>query len=333
MRMSFHYFTTKALCVRAGFSTAEAQVIAYACQYVDDAQEHEEIRILGLPEPFYERMGRDSLDPTCTAHKGIENILYNFDGVRRKVLLPFHFMPTGWNAAHTKFNYLAKAESPPARDLVRLALQKLRSTPPESEFRELELIRLGIALHTYEDTFAHQNFSARNNRMENGASEILIRVNKRVRHLQAIFYLTGFLGYSIGHGLLGTFPDRFNTRISYLNGRNKEVSINTTPRFRVACKRVYYLLREYTLAPDNWKEEWKRLRNCLKWDQSRKTDIKKTFSAHYPEIDFSYTASAWKRQALKLYVPGSYVFKGDMKWLNFHRASWDQRQYVLSFLP
>ncbi|MBW6514130.1 MAG: hypothetical protein K0B87_05180 [Candidatus Syntrophosphaera sp.] len=333
MNIAYHYFATKTLAVLAGFSEPEAHIIAYACQYVDEAQESEPITIYGLPEPSFERMKKDELDPTCTGHKGLLNILYNFDDVRRKVLLPFHFMPAGWNAAHTSFNYLTKAESPPALELVRLALQKLRTTAAGSPFRDLELIRLGVALHTYEDTFAHQNFSARNSKQDNAVKNPQIRVNGRVRKLPAIFVITGFLGYSIGHGLIGTFPDRFNTRINYFDGRGKSVSVNTSTRFKTASRQVYSLLREYTQAPDDWDQIWPRYKHCQNRDQSSRSEIRKTFSTVYPEIDYQYHSLSWRHRAIKPYQPGTYVFNGDLKWIHFHHAAWDQRQYVLSFLP
>jgi len=95
MNIGFHYYMTKTLAIKAGFSPKDAEVIAYACQYVDDATDHQIMTVKDMPEPLYERMYKDYFDPTCTSHKGISNILYNFRNIRNKVLLPYHFIPDG----------------------------------------------------------------------------------------------------------------------------------------------------------------------------------------------------------------------------------------------
>ena len=46
----FHYYLTKVLSITAGFAEKDAQTIAYACQYVDDANEINKRKIFGLPE-------------------------------------------------------------------------------------------------------------------------------------------------------------------------------------------------------------------------------------------------------------------------------------------
>ena len=50
MLKEFHYYLTKILSITAGFAEDDAQTIAYACQYVDDANEINKRKILGLPD-------------------------------------------------------------------------------------------------------------------------------------------------------------------------------------------------------------------------------------------------------------------------------------------
>lgn len=333
MNIGFHYFATKTLAVKAGFSAEEAQLIAYSCQYVDDAVEHKKITIQGLPDPLYERMSKDELDPTCTAHKGVQNVLFNRADIREKILLPFHFIPAGWDTDHSQYNYVTSPEAPKAVELVRHALEKLRSAPAGNSFRQIALIRLGIALHSYEDTFAHQRFSSLNNKSENGVSKVRILSNNRKESIPMFIRIKGLLGFRIGHGLLSTFPDRFMTEIIYLDGRRKQVEINTNKRFELSARKTYNLLREYTGQPDEWEDFVPQLMESLQRNNRTIKDWHNTFSALFPDIEYHYGEKTWLGEAIKRDRRRRGIFAGDMKWLNFHQASYEQRLYMMATIP
>jgi hypothetical protein len=67
MEQDFHYYTIYHLSVLAGFSKSDAQTIAYASQYVDDATESEPIR------PFEDQY----FDTARTAHYNLEGFTWN----------------------------------------------------------------------------------------------------------------------------------------------------------------------------------------------------------------------------------------------------------------
>ena len=325
MNIGFHYYVTKTVAVRAGFSPREAQLIAYACQYVDDAQEHVKMRVLGMPEPTYERMGRNWFDPTCTSHKGIGNILYNFSNIRKKILLPFHFIPEGWDEERKNFRYLTVEQAPFAIEMVKRGLEKLRTAENMRKGKLKGLIRLGIALHSYEDSFAHQGFSARNSRKDNGVSNPIILYNDRIQNMSLLVKLQGFLGYSIGHGLLYTYPDRFNTRISYVNGRKKLIYVNTEERFLRAARGVYDLLRGYTGVADEWELTEEPLKRCLQWDWKKRSEWSRAFRKEFAGMNYQYSPATWKNQAIRDEGDGVYRFIGDRKWFYFHEGAYGQR--------
>ena len=325
MNIGFHYFVTKTLAVRAGFTPGEAQLIAYACQYVDDATDHHKLRIRNLPEPTYERMEEDWFDPTCTAHKGINNILYNFRNIRKKILMPFHFLP----GSHQKEgNYITEADGVLANELVNRALNKLREAPDSNQLRKMELIRLGIALHTYEDTFAHQNFSARNSQIDNGVKNPRIRSNDAIQQLPSFIRLQGIFGYSIGHGLLYTYPDRFRTEIAYIDGRGNDIYIDTTERFIRAARRAYDLLRKYTGTDDEWEEILLPITRSLRYNWTTKKNWIKNFTDQFSGMNYRYSEKTWRNQAIGPDRLGRITYKGDMKWFWFHQAAWEQRVFV-----
>jgi len=49
MQEDVHYYLIKVLAQEAGFSPDDAQIVAYASQYADDAVEHQPLRIKKLP--------------------------------------------------------------------------------------------------------------------------------------------------------------------------------------------------------------------------------------------------------------------------------------------
>jgi hypothetical protein len=333
MNIGFHYFITKTLAELAGFTPDDAQLIAYACQYVDNAKDYKVMKIKGMPPSDYERMNKDEFDPTCTSHQGIKYIMFDKEDIRNKVLLSFHFIPSGWDELHKKFSYITEPDSPLAVGLVELAIQKLQSTFPGSSLRQLALIGLGISLHSYEDAFAHQGFSARDDFLENGIAKPNIVTNTSFRHLPFLVKLPGLLGLNIGHERLGTYPDKFNTQIAYLDGNEDNVLINTLDRFKHAAQYVYQLLRNYTKVPDEWKNILPKLEICFLKNKNSIAGWEKEFNSQFPGIFYEYKAKKWKSQAIKTNLCGNRQFRGDLKWFQFNQAAYEQRQIIISNLP
>lgn len=340
MNISFHYYVTRVLAEKAGFAPADAQTIAFACQQVDDANRHTPMKVKNLPPPEYERMSDGVFDPTCTAHKGITNILYGFTGIRRKILMPFHFIPEAWDSTRRHYKYLTIPGAPLAHTMVKIALEKLSSSAGNQLFRQLALIKLGIALHGYEDSFAHQGFSGRNNKLDNDATDILDAERVRLNETQLIGQLVGFIGYHIGHGLLGDLPDKIGIVAYYLNGRGLAVMLDNVARFTLAAEKTFALLRDFTGSATDWPSISTQMVKMLSGElpnlaaKSGKTDWQKTFSKHFPEIFFDYKAQAWEKEALRQNSGGSFTYKGEsgQKWIHFHRAAFEQRQFMLANL-
>lgn len=146
MQIDFHYGTTYVLARLAGFPQGEAEIIAYSAQYVDDATNAGLVRF-AESEYMYSRI--------ASAHSMIDRTnLIEVDN--HLAWLPFHFLPGngGCPAGGGPEDELSKLQCKPdshiARDMLRAAYQD-RESP-----RGLQ--RLGIAMHVYADTFAHQGF-------------------------------------------------------------------------------------------------------------------------------------------------------------------------------
>ena len=140
MNVEFHYYTVYYLAQQAGFSDEDAEVLAYSSQYLDNALVSYEVE---HPGGVYETL--------VTHHFGFWDRGQEWD-----VWIPFHFFPAGRDA-----------DRPSRRDAAENPLDVQPNSPRAKAMlvealKSRDLYRVGIALHTYADTWAHQNFTGRN---------------------------------------------------------------------------------------------------------------------------------------------------------------------------
>jgi hypothetical protein len=143
MDIEFHYWLTGLVAHRAGFSKEESLTIAYASEYVDENDISHEI---------LDRSGR--LRPYVNFMSQTMNILKPKDSLMR-IYPIFHFIP-GDPLAYTARRRDGKMH--------------LLNTTPDNEHAnailddafkahtDTRLYRIGIASHSFVDTWAHQNF-------------------------------------------------------------------------------------------------------------------------------------------------------------------------------
>ncbi len=138
MNIEFHYYALYYLCRSAGFSEEQAGTISVSSQMVDENLAPWEI--LG----------------THRTRLSIVTQNYQFwdESTARAIYRPFHFLPGDKAKADScrrdgsAGSYPVTADSALAREILVAAL------------KSGNLYRIGIALHAYADTWAHQNFSA-----------------------------------------------------------------------------------------------------------------------------------------------------------------------------
>lgn len=138
MDIEFHYFMTYLVAARAGFNPDQVHTIAYSCQYIDD-------------NDLIFEMNRDSPEYYSNYVSQTINILKP-----KRVLLRiyplFHFIPGDFLCETTrrkdgKLHYLnTTPDSNNARAVIRAALESG------------DLYRIGLACHSYSDSWSHQNF-------------------------------------------------------------------------------------------------------------------------------------------------------------------------------
>jgi len=352
MQKDFHYCMIKVLSRIANFTEDEAQIIAYASQYVDDAVEHKKIKIKNVPSDIvYPRYQDDLFDPICTAHKGIQYLTGLDKDVQRKVYIPFHFVPIKKFDGKDKWNYVYTT-SPGnafAHELMDNAAAELKNVKKEDKRkREQKLVKLGIALHTFADTWAHQKFSGRNSPRDNDIERIHLLKDGKWEQLPLLDRLKLNVLPDVGHAEALDFPDLTHLTWKYEHDYSGiEINRDNTNIFLDAAQTIFLLLCDITGESPNWKKYVGNIKECLAYPtESMKHKFEKyqeTFSIY--DIHFDYDEDEWKKAALdggffnwreldaREYGELNFKFNKDRKWFYFHMEAFEQRKFVKGNIP
>lgn len=334
MQKDFHFYCVGVLAKAAGFKNNDALTIAYASQYVDDATESEPINL-----------GPHIFDPVRTSHIGLQAYEWS---VQKRVYIPFHFIPAKPIRSENG-SYLTKPNSNFAQQVLNEAI---RETDPK--FR---LFRIGVALHTFADSWAHQGFSGRRNK-ENDVEGIHLFGRKKWKHLLLENIFLDFLP-QIGHAEAGYFPDQSYQNWKYKNGNGNEfIERDNSDIFLDAAKTIYTKLLDVekqesdpVLSWDDISGEIVKLLNYKQKDINKRCKKwRKQFKKMFAPYKFDYNRLNWREEALEPKAkanvdwddfdptkfrtiefkmkPGFY----ESSWTCFHKAALRQRHYVLENL-
>ncbi|HNT25226.1 MAG TPA: hypothetical protein PKM21_12710 [Anaerolineales bacterium] len=334
MQKDFHYFAIAVLCRAAGFNPADALTIAYASQYVDNATESELIRIdIGG--------GYLKFDPVCTCYQGLDAVASLAWSAQKRVWIPFHFLPARpFDPLAPNFSFITRPGSP----FTELLIDQACKEPLEENTRRL--CRIGVALHAYADSWAHQDFSGRKEHGENDVEEISTyhRETRRWDHPLAENLLFDILP-QIGHAEAGHFPD-----LSYQKWRfylctpeRRQIERDNVELFIHAARSIYHKLvpvdkispsplvpwnvlepQLRTLFADPGKKPTTLDRSNLRAYRSyqeKNLDLRcqawqKTFGDWFSSAGelYAYDHSTWRREALE----------GDVDWDGYSERDWYQ---------
>jgi|GEM_PF-641114 len=151
MNTTFHYYVAYYICKQAGFSDKDSEIIAYSCAYVDHCY-----------FPYNIKTKKDSFKSANTTFYLNES---KDEAKLQATLLSYHFFPGDYNyeGARRKDKKMNWTNTTPNSEPVKeLFIEALKSK---------NLYRIGIALHTFMDSYAHQNFSGMLNKwneLDNG---------------------------------------------------------------------------------------------------------------------------------------------------------------------
>lgn len=270
MQKDFHFYVTYALAKTAGYSAEDAHTIAYASQYVDDNNENqfpdEEGRVQ-FPSKIW-RNG-EYFRPVMTQSFSVKSLAYE---IQKFVYVPYHFIP-GDNNKPIDGQLNRYSTTPNSLNAQRLLREAIKSQ---------DLYRLGIALHTYADTWSHQNFT--------GYEEDWNSVFVWHSPYRAIVP-------NIGHADVGHSADEIS--IEWIDERleKPERKINNRERALEAAKLIYQALRRATKAHVYWSDvrnDFKGIMDAADYDDRLKK-VRDLVGAQ----DLKYQKSRWIDEAVK----------------------------------
>ncbi|MGB0722453.1 MAG: DUF6765 family protein [Gammaproteobacteria bacterium] len=255
MQSDMHFYGVYAIARAAGLKPDDAHTIAYASQYVDDStktdtEEHDD---------------GGKMRGIATAHHNAQ-VAKNVIADRleqRRVWVPFHFLPGG-EGEDLSEKLICRMDSP-------LAQEMMRNHIDHALRHEYALQLMGIACHVYADTFSHWGFSGvcSSNNSADGDSFAFHNVDDpdMVTYLNTKFsrfmndYVPDFVidnwrklasimgekaSASLGHGAVGTYPDRPFLHWSFRYEKSGAVSDRDNPtNFLLACERMHEWLSEF----------------------------------------------------------------------------------------
>lgn len=346
MQIDGHHTLTYIAARLAGFSKKKSSIIAYSAQYVDDATNSGVINFKN--GAMYSRIS--------SAHKMLDH--RNSDELaNHRVWIPFHFLPGNGGkplGQNPNGSFIRKLvcypDSHVARDMLRAcALDK---------DKPYYLQRIGITMHVYADTFAHQGFAGVNHKI-NSVSKIKSSDEKKDKSFFKKI-LNYFLSESfpLGHGAALTYPDTPSIEWEYKNGLDKKrVKRNNADIFMEAVDKMCRALQCFHQSkPDMELEEMAglpeadnkkifKLINSTKGESGEErhekwiTQIQKgTFSFGPEEIDYlAKGRGSWKHKSIGQLAASDtgreeFTFKKTFmksNWKNFHDALQAHRFDVL----
>lgn len=334
MYVDFHYYMIKALACEAGFADEEAECIAFASQYIDDSLEYRKMTISGLerlPAGLANELRAKALingstfDPVCTAHDGFTMVGGALPKAQLNTYMPFHFVPQ--NPGQNQFT--TKPDCEIAGKVVNVAVNELKAATGtqggDSNNRYRKLIKLGIALHTYADTWAHQDFSAFYSDTDNGVGHIEL-CNKVVRNSADkidqensswIPYTPNFGPSAVpatGHAKASYLPDASHQVWRYTNSETGELIVRDNPtEYLLAAKSIFLKLCEAKAKAKDQDSlaKWehvveKKAKDCIEFDPKEELtklhgvlDKIYNYKKIFGSVEFSYHAKDWDGKGVK----------------------------------
>jgi hypothetical protein len=333
MQRDFHYYCIAVLARGAGFSGPDALHIAYASQYVDDATEGDRIRL---------DLGHDGFkfDPVHTSYRGLEAVQSLAWSAQKQVWIPFHFIPFRpfETAQAESFSFIAGPDGP----FARLLLNEAAAEPLQN--RKRRLCRIGIALHTCADSWAHQGFSGRQNREDNNVESIAIYhpSTQRWEKLGIENVLFDVLP-QVGHAEAGHFPDlAFEHWRCVLGAAQPRPLERDNPTLFLEAARTLYeqlaaMEKAEAAAPIPWTELEPRIAGLLA-KRGRRPGYRDRFTLPtyraFEASEVEQRCDAWRKEFGGLFAPHSEAYayereawrreaiEGDTAWDDYSEADW-----------
>ena len=312
MNINFHYFTIKALALYAGFSEMEAQTIAAYSQYVDDYDLYDALYLTSVPDYtlFLSQQvsGGYLFSPVTTAiSSAFDRFVLSRPEFSLRTAIPFHYIPERPlnSQKETITNYRTKAATFQQPSLITDLLLEAKMSYL-STHNTFSLMYIGILLHIFADTYAHQQFNGYHS-YENFC--ILTKAVSNINDAEITYlYLpqTSSQLYALGHNELSHAPDdsyltfemkhsKDNTE-TYESEYSLQYTRNNTTEFLIAAKEILDYLCSIKLNHPVNNVQWNALSSLLLQGFLTSSTKVQTLTAHwqnlFPSYSFHYNKEA-----------------------------------------
>ncbi len=304
MEKDFHYNLIFSIAQMTECDNADT--IAYASQFVDDNNEgcfeidgHRE----GFPEKI--KLNGGNYYPIMTQSLSPRSL---DSYVQKYVYTPFHFLP-GDNTVEINGRKNTLNTTPNSTTARTIVKEAVKSDNP---------YRVGIAMHSYADTWSHQNFT--------GLRESWNSVYPWYKVFKSV-------APNIGHAEAGHAPDIISD--AWTDHRLRKTIRNRTRAFE-ATREIYKALRSRSRKGPRWSEVRKDFRAIIHasdYDDRRKRIndfLKDNAKSTVPK----YSENRWIDDALDK-SKGKIILKPDFTdthWYHFHQAAKIQFARVLDLI-
>lgn len=283
MDFNFHYFAVKTIATFAGFDEDQSQILAAYSQFVDDYDVWRNYSFQEVPD-YATSLVKEKVNNRYIFYSVTTGFNSLLDSARlllpkyqKEVVVPFHFIPTkplsdlGTHCDRSEYR-TAPADMNGTfliKHLLDDAKRKYLDDPGV-----YSLMRIGVLLHIFADTYAHQNFSGFQG-WENYS--YLERVTDNFSNDKDITknYNPDFLKriFSLGHAEVGHAPDETYVSFSVsmagnVNQKNeKEYSVHfsrsNTQVFADAAKQIFRYLYMCCKGEEPTESQWEELCRVL----------------------------------------------------------------------
>ncbi len=335
MDIAFHYFAVKAMAVLAGFDDDSAQVIAESSQMTDDFDFFAYWHCTNIPDEIRKNEKSDLVtaiglfNPAQTGFLSGDSFVSKTDYLnlvqerfQKLTCTPFHFpYPDRSNIGKKDYRVVPAdmGDGSIISDLMIEARREYQNAKEEGDEKKYHraLMKLGILLHVFADTDAHQMFSGfnsdvndvklvkvfNNSKEEDETAKYNDSVIKYLRKLKNWAPVTP----TIGHMMLAHIPDltHLSFTMEYTEGeRNYSYYRSNTAEFTITCKKILNYLLSCNGLPEIDEEHWGIYQKMLAQyfltdisDLSKEKDIVDRLSKvwNVPHAKFHYSSEYIKK--------------------------------------
>ena len=312
MDIDYHYYVVKTLACTAGFDEEDAQTIAYYSQQVDDFVKCSPMRVRQEPPAFFTEKGyaRKSAGGTWQVMPhptGIDILQSLRNQYQQTTLASFHFLPAKplseieSESDFTRADYRCVRADDQRAELINRIVEEAVEAVREQKC-EKSLMELGMALHTYADTYAHCGYSG----LEGWENRAVIKkaFNQQTGKEEVPQYER--FAYSeiphIGHGNSGHVPDICTYQIDVAMQKDEQdhaytqhITRDNRKDFLVCSKAILgYLSRAAQtdvcekIVWDEFAEQLAQAMQVPTGDETKKDRLTAHWRETFPEITYQY---------------------------------------------